>query len=110
MLDRYNAGSPSSSCHESWARSAAALNPSKDSSDDRYDTDFHPHVSLPRAKVVTVQYDPVSTMFYSYNPKSEYITQSYQRVINKHNNNDFRYNIPLQERFHQQKLDDTQDF
>jgi hypothetical protein len=106
MLDRYNSGSPSPSCHDTWVRSAAALNPSKDSTDDRYVTDLLPPVSFPRAKVATVQHHPISTMFHSYNQQSEYLTQSHQRAINKHHNNDFRYNIPLQERFYQQTIND----
>jgi hypothetical protein len=110
MLDRYNSGSSSSSYHGSWTRSAAFLNPSKDSSDERYATDLPPPMSLPRAKVATVQHHPISTMFHSYNPKSEYITPSDPRAINRHHNNDFRYNVPLQERFHQQKFDDVEEF
>jgi hypothetical protein len=106
MLDRYNSESSSSSYHDSLARSAAILNPSKDSSDDRYVEDLPPSVALPRAKVATVQHQPSSTMFQSYNQKSDYITQTYQRAINKHQNNDFRYNIPLQERFYQQNIND----
>jgi len=106
MLDRYNSGSPSSSCHDTWAPSAAVLNPSKDSINDRYVLDLPPSVQLSRAKVATIQHHPSSTIFQSYNQKSDYITQTYQRALNKHQNNDFRYNIPLQERFYQQNIND----
>jgi hypothetical protein len=107
MLERYNSGSSSSSFHDTWARSGAFLNPPKNGTDDRYIPDLPPAISLPRAKVATVQHQPISTIFHSYNPKSEYITQSHQQAIPRHQNNDFRYNIPLQERFYQQNINDV---
>ncbi len=102
MLDRYNAETPpSSSYHESSQRSAAFLNPSKDSTnDDRYIAELPPAVPLPRAKVAAFQHHPTSAMFHTYNHQSEYIMESYQPAINKYND-DFRYNVPLHERFHQ---------
>ena len=35
---------------------------------------------------------------------------SLPRAMNRHQNNDFRYNIPLKERFHQQKFNDVEEF
>ncbi|CAF2577842.1 unnamed protein product [Rotaria sp. Silwood2] len=108
MLDRYHAGSPSPSYYDSWARSAAFSNSPKDVNDDRYVADLPP-VTLPSAKVANVQYHPTAAMFHSYNPQAAYITQSHQRLIKKYNDI-FRYNIPLQERFHQQEIKDIQEF
>ena len=99
MLERYHSQSSTPSYHDTWPRSAAFLNPSKGSIDDRY---IPPAVSLPRAKVSTLHYPPTSNIFPSYNPKSKYMTQFPQRGISKPPQNDFRYNVPLQERFHQQ--------
>jgi hypothetical protein len=110
MLDRYNSGSSSSSYHGSWTRSAAPLQPSKDSVDERYVTDLPPHMSLPRAKVATVQQHLTSAMFHTYNPRSEYLSPSHQRAMNRYENDDFRYNIPLKERFHQHKFSDVEEF
>jgi len=104
MLERYNSGSPSPSYHDSWARSGAFPNRSKHSNDDRYTADLLPSIALPRAKCATVQHHhPISAIFRSQNQRSEYLTQSHQQSI-KRCNDDFRYNIPLQERFHQQQI------
>lgn len=110
MLDRYNSESSSSSYHGSWTRSAAFLNPSKDSVDERYITDLPPPVSLPRAKVATAQHHLASTICHSYNQKSDDIIHSHQRAIHSHHDNDFRYNIPLHERFHQQNGHNVPEF
>ena len=110
MLARYNSGSSTPSYHGSWTRSGAFLNPSKGSVDERYALDLPLPMSLPRAKVATVQHHLASTMFHSYNPKSECLTPSQQPAIDRHQNNDFRYNIPLQERFQQHKFNDVEEF
>jgi hypothetical protein len=106
MLVRYNVESASPSNNSSWTRSGGGLlNPSKDSSDDHYLADLPSTMSLPRAKIATVQRHPISTMFHSRNllhPQSEYIDKLHQLPINEYTE-DFQYNIPLQERFHQQK-------
>jgi hypothetical protein len=108
MLERYHSGSPSPSYHDSWARSAAFSNTPKDINDDGYVAD-HPPVTLPRAKVAIVPYHPKATMYHSYNQQSEYIAQSEQRVMKRYND-DFRYKIPLQERFHQQEIKNMQQY
>lgn len=66
---------------------------------ERYVTDLPPPMSLPQAKVATVQQYLTSAMFHTYNPRSEYMSPSHPRAMNRHQNNDVRYNIPLQERF-----------
>lgn len=101
MLDRYNAVSLSPSCHGTWKHSATDLYPSQDYNDQQCATNIPPPVSLPRAKLATIHYHPTSTRFHSFNAKSEFITKSFQRTTNKQHNNDFRYNIPLHERFYQ---------
>ncbi|CAF1030745.1 unnamed protein product [Adineta steineri] len=104
MLNRFNAESPmSSSYHDSSDRSVAMLNPTKFSDNDRYSTEMIPSVSLPRAKFSTMQQQQGPTIFHTYNHQSEYIMHSYRKAINKYNN-DFRYNVPLQERFHEQEI------
>jgi hypothetical protein len=111
MLLRYNAESASPSYDSSWTRSVGLLNPSKDSSDDHYIPDLPPPISLPRAKVATVQHRPLSTMFHSRNslhPHPEYIDHSHQLPTNEYNE-DFLYNIQLQERFPQQKITSIQE-
>jgi len=111
MLLRYNAESASPSYDSSWTRSVGLLNPSKDSSDDHYIPDLPPPISLPRAKVATVQHRPLSTMFHSRNslhPHPEYIDHSHQLPMNEYNE-DFLYNIQLQERFPQQKITSIQE-
>lgn len=110
MLERYNSHSSTPSYHDTWPRSAAFINPSKGSNDDRYATDLPPPVSLPRAKVSTLHYQPTSNIFQLYNQKSKYMTQFPQRGISKHQQNDFRYNVPLQERFHQQNSNNLEQF
>jgi hypothetical protein len=103
MLDRYNSGSPSPSYHDSWGRSAAFFNPPKDvNNDDCYVGDLSPPIALPRAKVATVQHNPMPTIFHSNNQQLEYIDQREQRPIGRYID-DFRYNIPLQDRFQQQQ-------
>jgi hypothetical protein len=111
MLLLYNTESASPSYDSSWTRSVGLLNPSKDSNDDHYIPDLPPPVSLPRAKVATIQRHPLSTIFQSRNllqPHQEYIDNSHQLPINEYNE-DFRYNIPLEERFNQQKITDVQE-
>jgi hypothetical protein len=106
MLLRYNTEAASPTYDSPWTRSAGLLNPSKDNSDDHYIPDLPPPVSLPRAKVATVQRHPISTMFHSWNSlqsQSEYVDHSHQQPISEYNE-DLQYNIPLQERFHHQKI------
>ena len=111
MLERYNSQCSSSpSYHDTWPRSAAFLNPSKDVPDDRYVADLPPSVSLPRAKMSTLHYQPISNLFPSYSRKSKYVTQFPQRGMSKDQQNDFRYNVPLQERFHQQNNNNIEKF
>ncbi|CAF1586306.1 unnamed protein product [Rotaria magnacalcarata] len=102
MLDRYNSEASSLSYYDSWAHSATFLNPSKDSIDDQYALNIPPRISLPRAKFDTLQHHSTSTMIDSHNQHSTNITQSHQRAIKRYAD-DFRYNIPIQERFHQQQ-------
>ena len=107
MLLRYNTESTSPVYDSSWSRSGAHLNPTKDSSDDHYISDLPaPPVPLPRAKVATVQRHPTSTIFHSRKslpPQREYVENPHQRPISEFHE-DFRYNIPLEERFHSQKI------
>ena len=48
-------------------------------------------------------------MFQTYNHASEYVDHSQRRAFNRQLE-DFRYNIPLQERFHQHQLMTGQKF
>jgi hypothetical protein len=105
MLVHYNRESASPSYDNSWTHSADLLNPTKDSNDDHFISDIPSSMSLPRAKVATVQRQTTSTMFHSRNslrPPSEHLDQPYQLPINEYDE-DFRCNIPLQERFHHKK-------
>ena len=111
MLLRYNTESASPSYDSSWAHSDSLLNPSKESSNDNYKLDISGPMPLPRAKVATIQRHPISTMFYSRNsfhPQIEYTNHSHQRPLSEYND-DFRYNVPLQEIFHQQKITNVQE-
>jgi len=111
MLLRYNAESASPSYDSSWTRSVGLLDPSKDITDDHYIPDLPPPISLPRAKVASIQRRPLSTMFNSRNslqPHPEYIEHPHELPMNEYNE-DFRYNIQLQERFPQQKMTNIQE-
>ncbi|CAF0973865.1 unnamed protein product [Rotaria sordida] len=109
MLDRYNSECSSLSYYGSWAHSATFLNPSKESNDDHYTSDFPLSIPLPRAKFVSLQHHSTSTTLHAHNQQSEHTTQSNQRAIKRYAD-DFRYNVPLQERFHQQQKKDVQKF
>ncbi|UJR07704.1 hypothetical protein I4U23_011989 [Adineta vaga] len=109
MLDRYNAETTSSTYNDSNERSSAPLNPSKDNNDERYFTELYPPVSLPRANVDEIQSRPISSMFHTYNGQSEYMMQSHRQTFNKYQN-DFRYNVPLQERFHEREINGLQNY
>lgn len=109
MLDRYNSESPSPSYHESWARPTALSNPTKMENEDAYVGDPPPHLSLPRAKMSNAASHPASNMFQTYNHSSEYVDHSQRRAFNRQLE-DFRYNVPLQERFHQHQIKTGQKF
>ena len=93
MLVRYNAESTSSSYDSSWAPTNSLLNPPKDPSIDYRMSDAPPPLSLPRAKLATIQRRPLSTMFRSRN-----------EPLQDDSNEDVRYNVPLDERFYPQQL------
>jgi hypothetical protein len=106
MLIRYNTESASPSYDSSWMCPSGLLNPTKDNNDDHYIPDLPSPMPLPRAKVATVQRHPISTMFHqrsSLHLQDEYTDHSHQQPINEYHE-DFRYNVPFQERFHQQKI------
>ncbi|CAF1415278.1 unnamed protein product [Rotaria sp. Silwood1] len=109
MLNRYNSECSSLSYYGSWAHSATFLNPSKESNDDHYASDFPPSIPLPRAKFTPLQHHSTSTVLHLHNQRSDNIIQSHQRAIKRYVD-DFRYNVPLQERFHQQQKKDIQEF
>ncbi len=114
MLVRYNTEAASPSCDTSWIHSVNLLNPSKDNNnDDHY---FIPDIPsskpIPRSKVATFQCRPPSTLFQPRNslqPPSEYPFDPQHQSPIDDQNEDFRYNIPLQERFHQQKTMNIQE-
>ncbi|CAF2527583.1 unnamed protein product [Rotaria sp. Silwood2] len=106
MLLRYNAECTSPSYDSSWTRSVGFMNPSKNTSDDHYILDLPSSVSLSRTKTATVQRHLKSTMVHSrksLNPQSEFTDYLHQQPISEYNEH-FRYNIPLQEKFYQQKI------
>ncbi|CAF1102236.1 unnamed protein product [Rotaria magnacalcarata] len=110
MLIRYNTECASPSYDSSWTRSVGFLNPSKDASDEHFMLDLPSSISVPRTNIATVQHQQKSTMFHSrksLHQQSEYIDYRHQRPISECNEN-FRYNIPLQERFYQQKTSDIE--
>lgn len=109
MLERYNAESSSSTYNDSNEHSSAPLYASKDTSGDRYFTELFPPVSLPRANVGPMQSQPTSALFHTYNGQSEYLVQSQRRALDKYRN-DFRYNVPLQERFHEREITGAQNY
>ena len=99
MLDRYHSESSSpSSYYDSWAHSTTFLYPSKYCNDDQIVAEFPPSTTLPRAKFITPKHHSTSRMFHVNNQQSQSIKQFSQRATRKHDD-DFRYNIPLQERF-----------
>ena len=108
MLYRYNSEICSPPYHDSWMHSATFLDPSKDINDD-YASDLHSSALLPRAKVATVQHHSTSKKFHSYNEQTEYTEDSHSQAINKYHT-DFRYNVPLQELFHQQEISNSSQF
>ncbi|CAF1358252.1 unnamed protein product [Adineta ricciae] len=93
MLIRYNAESTLSSYDCSWAPTESLLNPPKDPSIDYRISDVPAPLSLPRAKLATIQRRPLSTMFRS---RNEHLQDD--------SNEDVRYNVPLDERFYPQQL------
>ena len=108
MLRCYNTDSASPSYDSSWTRSVGLLNPGKDMNDDHFLTNPPVPLTLPRANVATVQRQLTSTMFQSRNfnhPQPEYIDQAHQLPTNE----DFRYNIPLNDRFQSNKITNLQD-
>ena len=111
MLLRYNNESTASPSYDSsWAHSDALLNPAKDNNNDYHIFDIPAPLPLPRAKIATVQRRPLSAILHSRSslqPPIDYISQPHQRPISEING-DFRYNIPLEERFYQDKLTDRQ--
>ncbi len=109
MLLRYNNEVGSSSYDNSWTRAADLLNPSKGSnSNDHFIPDIPPATSLPRANVATIQRHRLSTMFQSRNSFHLQPEHSHHLPINDYNE-EFQYNIPLQEKFHQQKVKNVQE-
>lgn len=110
MLYRYNSETLSSSLHGSYGHLGIVSDPSKDYSDDLRMSDVSPSVPLPRAQVGVIQPNSVSKSFHLNNQKSQFTTQSHQQIMNKQYNDDFRYNIPLHERFYQQKIHHTHEF
>jgi hypothetical protein len=76
--------------------------------EDRYINESAP-VTLPRAKVITSPIRPTATKYHSYNPQSPYFSQFEQRIVKKYND-DFRYNIPLSERFHQREMNRVEEY
>ena len=68
--------------------------------------DLSPPLALPRAKVSTVPYHPPSSLFQTYKSHSEWL----EHVQHRRSTDDFRYNIPLQERFHQHQSKAGRDF
>ncbi|CAF1577764.1 unnamed protein product [Adineta ricciae] len=93
MLVRYNAESTCSSHDNSWAPTDSLLNPPKDPSIDYRISDVPLPLTLPRAKLATIQRRPLSTMFRSRNER-----------LQDDSNEDIRYNVPLDERFYPQQL------
>lgn len=113
MLDRYNKDqSPTPSYHESWAWHVSIPKPVKENHEERRAEDLFPPLTLPRAKVASIPQHPASNMYQSYNSPNQYLDRmqqpSLQTGIDSYD--DFRYNIPLQERFHQQQIRNTQGF
>lgn len=107
MLNRYHTESTSPSYEDSWGRSNELLNPSKDNIDDpRSMNDFPISMSLPRVKVASIQRHPTTSLFHTRNSPilpPEYHDYPHQSSIE----DDTRYNIPLEERFHQKKPSTT---
>lgn len=110
ILDRYNHDqSPTPSYHESWARHVSMPRSNKGSSDTRHHEESFPPLTLPRAKVATVEQHPTTNRYMpSYNSPTEYtdhrLQQQQLQPSNTDTYDDFRYNIPLQERFHQEQI------
>lgn len=105
MLHRYHSEGESPSYDSSWTRSSGLLNPGKDISDDHFLPDLSvtspPPISLPRAKVATIQRHPLSSMLHSRNsfhPNTENIDHVHQLPLNAYN-----------EQFHQQKITNMQE-
>ncbi|CAF1102541.1 unnamed protein product [Adineta ricciae] len=109
MLERYNAESSSSTYNDSNEHSSAPLYASKDTNGDRYFAELFPPVSLPRANVGQMQSQPTSALFHTYNGHSDNHMQSQRRALDKYRN-DFRYNVPLQERFHEREITSAQNY
>ncbi|CAF3510887.1 unnamed protein product [Rotaria sp. Silwood1] len=106
MLLRYNTECTSPSYDSSWTRSVGFLNPSKDTNDDHYILDLPSSMSLTRTKTATIQRHQKSTMAHSRKSLNSHIQMTnylHQQPITEYNEH-FRYNIPLQERFYQQKI------
>lgn len=113
MLERYNAESASPSFDQSWSRPGGYLMPSKEISDDHFIPDISEPVTLPRAKVATIQRHPTSTMFQARHSLTPRVPSSNEQRHHHHHllprpiseyNEGFQYNIPLQERFYHEKI------
>lgn len=100
MLNRYHTESTSPSYEDSWARSNELLNPPKDPIND-----LTTSMSFPRTKLASIQRHPTSSLFHPRNSPilpPEYHDYPNQSSIDEYKD-DTRYNIPLEERFHQKK-------
>ena len=104
MLLRYNTESASPLYDSSWTRSTGPLVPSHGSSEDHFLTDLPSSTTLPRAKVATIQRHPTSSMFHSHQSfpsQLEYGDYPHRRS-NSGYNEAFQYNVPSEDRFHQE--------
>ncbi len=104
MIIEHNIGSPTSpSFNNSWTHSVDLLNPSKDSNDDHFIPNIPSSMSLPREKVATIQRHATSTAFQSRNRLPSEDLDEVNRLSIDEYNEECRYNIPLHERFHDEK-------
>jgi hypothetical protein len=108
MLVRYNTESVPSSQGSSWMGPSGLLNPAKDNNDDHYIPDLPTPMSSSRAKVATIQRRPISAMFHPHHLPSDYPDPTNQQSMSEYNE-DFRYNVPLEERYYHEKISRVQE-
>lgn len=101
MLQRYHSESSSLSLHDTWPRKSGRESQIKAKSISRYVPDIPPSTTLPRPIFGTIRNYPTSTLLPSHSKQFGYINDNHPQSIHRQQHNDFRYNIPLQERFHQ---------
>jgi len=104
VFDQFNTSCTSTSSSNTWTGPSLNTFPKRMKQDD-----LSAPLALPRAKLSTVRYPTTSSLFKTYRSPLKYVEPIDPRPHHR-SQNDFRYNIPLQERFYQPQAREFQKF